>query len=285
VTERGLFYHTSLIERFFAEWGDYQGFLGLETAFFMHLLSTIQADLKVFGALGEIGVAAGKSFATLAMARRSGEPLFVCDIFAGKGHPDEEKTSVEVEEDNAAMANLPMFVDTLHYAGINPKHVVIHDGPSFELTDSELFARGPAPFRVFHVDGGHFTEATLHDLRVAACTLVPGGIIMVDDIVSAGFPGVQEGFHRFMLLDRPRLRPELVPFLLVGRIYLADRNWAEKYREALKQNMPEKAWWKSTKYMYGSEVLLLGGLLNPMRSIRDMVTLEEEWFPWPTRRR
>ncbi|CAK0804154.1 unnamed protein product [Prorocentrum cordatum] len=60
-TERGLEYHRSLIDRFFSEWDDYQGFLGLETAFLVHALSMIQSDMGHFGAVGEIGVAAGSA--------------------------------------------------------------------------------------------------------------------------------------------------------------------------------------------------------------------------------
>jgi len=286
-TERGLEYHRSLIDRFFSEWDDYQGFLGLETAFLVHALSMIQSDMGHFGAVGEIGVAAGKSFVTLALARRGGEPLFACDIFAGAGHPDAkvEKKGVEVEPDNAAMANLPMFLETVAYAGISPRHVIVHDGPSFELTDSLLFARGTGPFRLFHVDGGHFLEATLHDLRVAACALAPGGVIMLDDLNAGIFPGVQEAFHRFMLLDRPRLRPTLVPFMLMGRLYLAERRYAREYRKALRATLPDGAFWRSTKYMYGEEVLLPSGLINLRESIRNIVDMEEKFFPWPRRGR
>lgn len=282
-TERGLHYHFTLLRQFFDEWENYQGFLGKETAFFMHLIGAIQSDHGIFGTIGEIGVAAGKSFATLALTRRAGEPLFACDIFAGAGHPSEEKEGVKVEEDNAAMANLPMFLDTLAYVGMNPGHVLVHDGASFELTDTYLFGRGIPPFRIIHIDGGHFMEATLHDLRVAACTLAPGGVIMVDDLNNGIFPGVQEGFHRFMLLDRPRLRPDLVPFLLIGRIYLADRPYAERYRKALEASLPENAFWKSTKFLYGAEVLLPGGLMNVGTSISNIIDAEEEFFPWPRR--
>eukprot|EP00928_Gymnodinium_smaydae_P049469 TRINITY_DN33200_c0_g1_i1.p1 TRINITY_DN33200_c0_g1~~TRINITY_DN33200_c0_g1_i1.p1 ORF type:complete len:343 (-),score=81.75 TRINITY_DN33200_c0_g1_i1:99-1127(-) len=284
-TERGLAYARQLIDKFFDEWGDYQGFLGLESAFFIHLLSTIQSDLGVFGTIGEIGVAAGKSFVTLALAKRGGERLFVNDLFAGIGHPEAEKTDVEVESDNAAMSNLPMFLDTLSFAGIPHRHVTIHEGPSFELSDTMLQRLGVAPFRIFHVDGGHFLEAALHDLRVAACTLAPGGVIMLDDLNTGIFPGVQEAFHRFMILDRPRLRPDLVPFLHIGRLYLADRPYADLYRERIRDNLPGKAFWKNKKYMYGEEVLLPGGLMNLDTSIRNIVDLEEEFFPWSEGRR
>eukprot|EP00927_Polykrikos_kofoidii_P066823 TRINITY_DN62384_c0_g1_i1.p1 TRINITY_DN62384_c0_g1~~TRINITY_DN62384_c0_g1_i1.p1 ORF type:complete len:369 (+),score=41.65 TRINITY_DN62384_c0_g1_i1:91-1107(+) len=284
VTQRGLAYSTALANKFYDEWGDYQGFLGLETAFFVNLVSMIQSDLGVFGAIGEIGVAAGKSFVTLAFTRRSREPLFVCDIFAGLGHPNAEKEGVEVEQDNAAMANLPMFLDTLAFAGIDDRDVAVHSGASFELTDMELHRRA-GPFRLLHIDGGHYFEATLHDLRIAACSMVPGGIIMLDDLNSGIFPGVQQAFHHFMLVDRPRLRPTLVPFMLIGRLYITDRQFVEKYQKAIRQNLPEKAFWKEAKYLYGQELLLPAGLSNADPGIRNILKAEDEYFPWPQGRR
>lgn len=281
MTERGNFYPSSMIEKFLDEWGDYQGFLGLETAFFVHLLSSIQSDLGVVGTIGEIGVAAGKSFVTLALTRRGGEKLFVCDLFAGAGLPGgTEKKGVEVEMDNAAMANLPMFLDTLAYAGIDAADVRVHDGPSFELSDTALATAGMAPFRLFHVDGGHFLEAALHDLRVSACLLARGGVVMLDDLNNGIFPGVQEAFHRFMVLDRPLLRPDLVPFLHVGRLYLADREFASQYRARLRTSLPKGAW-ASSKYMYGEEVLVPGGLANATRAVLDLARAEELFFPFP----
>eukprot|EP00929_Paragymnodinium_shiwhaense_P107416 TRINITY_DN73509_c0_g1_i1.p1 TRINITY_DN73509_c0_g1~~TRINITY_DN73509_c0_g1_i1.p1 ORF type:complete len:339 (-),score=55.11 TRINITY_DN73509_c0_g1_i1:74-1090(-) len=286
VTERGLHYDESLIHKFFQEeWADYQGFLGLETAYFVQLIGVIQRELGVFGTIGEIGVAAGKSFVTLAFTRRSAEPLFVCDLFAGSGHPDVEKAGIEVEQDNAAMANLPMFMDTLQFAGIDGTAVQVHDGPSFELSDTSLFRRGLVPFRLFHVDGGHFVEAALHDLRVAACTIAPGGIIMLDDLNNGIFPGVQEAFHRFMLLERPVLRPDLVPFLHIGRLYLADRSYAEQYRARLRDRLPDEAFWSDKRYMYGEEVLVPGGLNKARAAIRKLVEAEKDFFPWPRYRR
>lgn len=284
-TDRGLYYHSLIIYKFFDEWDTYQGFLGLETAFFVHILSSIQSNVGIFGGLGEIGVAAGKSFITMAMARRSGEPLFVCDIFGGLGLGDAyQKEGVVVEMDNAAQANLQMFLDHVHGAGVNPRHVAVHDGPSSELNAARLFTMGVAPFRLFHIDGGHYYDATLNDLRLAACTLVPGGIIMLDDLNNGIFPGVQEAFHYFMLMDRPRLRPDLVPFLHVGRLYLADRPFADVYRKQLREQLPEKIFWQSQKEMYGAEVLLLaGGLSTPGKSVRAIVSAEEDFFKWPAR--
>merc|ERR1719353_1524350 len=91
-------------------------------------------------------------------------------------------------------------------------------------------------FRLFHVDGGHFTEATLHDLNVAACSLVPGGVVLVDDLHNLNWPGVQEGLHRYLLAqNQPR---RLEPFLYTGRLFLTDPDYAGRYRELLKQQEP-----------------------------------------------
>merc|ERR1712008_89819 len=191
-----------------------------------------------------------------------------------------QKAGTGVELDNAALSNAPLFLDTLSYAGVPHKDVILHEGSSVELSDSYLFNLGVAPFRILHIDGGHSVEVVLHDLRVAACTLARGGILMIDDVNNGFFPGVQEAFHRFMLLERASLRPSLVPFLSAGRTYLTDEGYADRYRQTLSWKMPS-LFYKHRRFMYESEVLNLGGILEPEVSIKEMLRGEQLYFPWP----
>jgi len=47
----------------------------------------------------------------------------------------------------------------------------------------------------------------MHDIRLAEAVLVSGGIVMVDDITNAAWPGVIEGVARYLLDPTRRLFP------------------------------------------------------------------------------
>lgn len=226
---------------FFHNWENLQGFIGMGTAYFIHLVALMQCSFGVLGAIGEIGVAGGKSFAALAFTRRENEALVACDLFA-----------MGIEKDNVPDANLPLFLDVLESVNIPAEDVQILQQSSLQLRDCDLvgLALGRrrssgvlaspervGPFRLFHVDGGHYAEAALHDLNSAACALVPGGVVLVDDLHNMGWPGVQEGFHRYMLHEPAPRR--LVPFLYTGRLFLTTPGYASRYRRTILRMHPQ----------------------------------------------
>ncbi|CAE8637228.1 unnamed protein product, partial [Polarella glacialis] len=264
---------------FLRNWNDVQGFIGLSTAYFIHLASLLQCDLGISGAIGEIGVAAGKSFTVLAFTRRANESMLACDLFAPG-----------VELDNVPEANVPMFLDLLDFVNLPKDHVSILRRSSLQLTDLDLLAvaggagekgvsngtiyhslqvsGGPVGFpgfRLFHVDGAHYAEATLSDLNIAACSLVPGGIVLVDDMHNLRWPGVQEGFHRFMNA-KPQVR-QLEPFLFTGRLFLTTPGYAEAYRQAFRQAMPALR----SRPFYGVELLTSQEVSIAVKDFEDLI--------------
>ena len=64
-------------------------------------------------------------------------------------------------------------------------------------------------YRLISVDGGHTAEHVMNDLELAADIVVGGGVIFLDDWSSPHWPGVFEGYDRFMA-NRNR---SLAPFL------------------------------------------------------------------------
>eukprot|EP00928_Gymnodinium_smaydae_P042602 TRINITY_DN28659_c0_g1_i1.p1 TRINITY_DN28659_c0_g1~~TRINITY_DN28659_c0_g1_i1.p1 ORF type:complete len:324 (+),score=62.14 TRINITY_DN28659_c0_g1_i1:126-1097(+) len=263
-------YPLAEFDYFLSNWKEIQGFIGWSTAYFIHLVSMVQCAMGVTGALGEVGVAAGKSFAVLAFARRANESLVACDLF-----------HTGLEKDNVPEVNLPMFVNLLEYLRIPKEDVHIVKQSSLTLSDVDLVslarrrpgvltgsaaAMEPLPlyqllsapplrvpgnggYRMFHVDGGHYLEAALSDLSMAACALVPGGVVLVDDLHNLRWPGVQEAFHRYMLAEPPPRRLE--PFLYTGRLFLTTPGYASAYRSEIRRMKPEV----KSKQMYGSELL------------------------------
>eukprot|EP00413_Alexandrium_margalefii_P004794 CAMPEP_0204517586 /NCGR_PEP_ID=MMETSP0661-20131031/3748_1 /ASSEMBLY_ACC=CAM_ASM_000606 /TAXON_ID=109239 /ORGANISM="Alexandrium margalefi, Strain AMGDE01CS-322" /LENGTH=294 /DNA_ID=CAMNT_0051522991 /DNA_START=71 /DNA_END=955 /DNA_ORIENTATION=- len=255
---------------FLRNWDNVVGFIGFSTAYFIHFVSVLQCSLGVSGAIGEIGVAGGKSFAVLAFTRRANEHIVACDLFR-----------TGYEKDNVPDANLPLFLDTLEQLRIPEADVVVLRQSSLQLRDRDLVglaagrrrARGRVGgFRMFHVDGGHYAEAALHDINSAACALVPGGIVLVDDLHNMGWPGVQEGFHRYMTTET-RVRP-LVPFLYTGRLFLTTPGYASAYRRAILRAFPNLR----TNTLYETEVVAAPAHLVDV-TVDSFVTLLQDDIP------
>eukprot|EP00931_Biecheleriopsis_adriatica_P122142 TRINITY_DN97156_c0_g1_i1.p1 TRINITY_DN97156_c0_g1~~TRINITY_DN97156_c0_g1_i1.p1 ORF type:complete len:230 (+),score=39.75 TRINITY_DN97156_c0_g1_i1:34-690(+) len=188
----------------------------------------------------------------MAFTRQEGENMLACDLFR-----------TGLEKDNVPDANLPLFLDVLEDLRIPAEDVTILRQSSLQLSDSNLLSLAVGrrratsrmgPFRLFHVDGGHYAEAAFHDLNAAACALVPGGVVLVDDLHNLGYPGVQGAFHRYMLQqDEERPARRLVPFLFTGRMFLTTvGGYAALYRRAILRAHPELR----TQTFYGSDVVL-----------------------------
>jgi len=56
-------------------------------------------------------------------------------------------------------------------------------------------------------DAGHTIQHACNDLHLVQEVLVPGGIVALDDHMSVHWPGVTEGFYRFMYTQNRRLKP------------------------------------------------------------------------------
>lgn len=251
MVHRRLLYSKSQIMWFVDHFDEVQGMIGIDGALFIHAVSVLQNAAGVSGAIGEIGVGAGKSFITLAMTRRLGEPMFAADVFGGGEEPGNAAEYLDGRRKD-------LFAEYLYWANVSFHEVAVHHGSSADLTDTDMLAAtGMIGYRLFHVDGCHLAKCSYHDIKIAACALVEGGVLMVDDVFSSKWMGAGEGLHRFMHVQRQILggKGDLVPFLYVGRIYLAHRRYAQAYRDGLLRSFPGLV--VGGKYLYGSEVLLV----------------------------
>jgi hypothetical protein len=75
--------------------------------------------------------------------------------------------------------------------------VVQRDTMSFSIIGIvNLF--GEKGVKFFSIDAGHTAQHASNDLTLAQEVLVLGGVIALDDYMSAHWPGVTEGFYRFV---------------------------------------------------------------------------------------
>ena len=128
------------------------------------LILRTQSIGGITGDLLEIGSYHGRSTAVIARCVRSNERLIVCDTF--------EQPAEEIYPNPSSPEGLRR---TLARMAPDLVHVDIRASRSDEL---DLDGVG---LRFAHIDGGHSFHVTLHDLRLTASHLAPGGIIAVDD--------------------------------------------------------------------------------------------------------
>jgi hypothetical protein len=159
------------------------GWLGLDAVSLIVALAIWQEHNGIRGDVAEIGVHHGKLFCLLKNCCRSDELAYAVDVFEDQ----------HLNVDRSGKGDRAIF-DAHVAAHTDGNNVIVHQGDSLALSDRDF--RGGV--RLFSIDGSHTAGHTESDLRTAARCLAPGGVIILDDFYNAGWPGVQEGFHRFM---------------------------------------------------------------------------------------
>jgi hypothetical protein len=158
-------------------------------------LSQIQAGLGTKGDIAEIGVHHGKYFILLANLRKPGERAVAVDVF------EDQYLNV----DHSGCGDRKIFERNLqHFSDV--ENVVVIKSDSRLLTPKMLLGGG-AGVRLFSVDGSHTASYTDSDLNFATSVLVEGGLVILDDFYNPDWPGVQEGFYRFMRTHGDRFAP------------------------------------------------------------------------------
>jgi len=188
--------------------------------FLVLMLTKAQYDNKITGAAGEIGVHYGGFFLAIATAADVVENLFVIDVF----------DLVAYNVDGSGAGRQDMVLENADKVSIRRDRIAIIKEASTNVTTANFTKVGPVRF--FSVDGGHTAKTTFHDLVLASCVLVEGGIIALDDVA---FPdtwsqGVVEGLFRFLSYSK-----RLVPFLASGeKLYLTtSKEYAQIYTDYL----------------------------------------------------
>jgi len=201
--------------------GQVDGWLSHISAAMITQLALDQVRAGPRGDTCEIGVHHGKLFLILANALAQGERAFAVDVFG-----DQEKNL-----DASGRGDRAIF--ERHLAAHAPAaRVEIIQASSLDL-ERRGFLRNR--FRLMSIDGGHTAAVTENDLRLAQGTLVPGGIAVLDDILSYDWTGVITGLAAYLSRGG-----SLVPFALSpNKAYLAATAAdAERYRAILRREFP-----------------------------------------------
>lgn len=150
-------------------------------ALLFHALDVAQRRAGVAGDILEIGCYQGASAILLGYMRNAGERLLVCDLFEG-----DTVNSENEDERRRFYSDLSRQSFESNYLQFHHDLPEIISGPSSHLYDAGL----ERTFRFIHVDGSHAYEAVRSDLLLSKRLLVPGGVVVFDDIITLHTPGV-----------------------------------------------------------------------------------------------
>lgn len=150
-----------------------------------HLILSMQSLGGLRGDLLEIGSYHGRSACLLAWALRAGERLVICDAFEA---PVDDPCPTHCTPEQL-WSNLTTVVPKL-----DRSLVEIH-----ACWSRQLDLPAEPRFRFAHVDGGHGMDDALHDLRLCAERLLPGGVMAVDDYQHYRYPGVTDAVDSFLV--------------------------------------------------------------------------------------
>lgn len=189
--------------------GGFERIEGACSAFNLHVMARVnqlQADKGVKGDLAEIGVYHGRVFTLFGLLAAGDELAVAIDVFEELPNYDDGGgwSRVDIVRDNFA-AHTGKAVD---------ESAALMVADSMMLRSDQVRARLKSEgIRMFSIDGAHSHFHTVHDLRIAEELVVPGGVVIVDDIGNCGWPGVFEGVARYFLLSAER---RLFPFMIGG---------------------------------------------------------------------
>lgn len=179
------------VHRYLDETRSVEGWFFPVDAYLFGFIDEVQQRESIRGNLFEIGVHHGKTAIFLARCRRDPELLGVCDVFEQQ----------ELNRDRSGEGSREVFLRNM---GTHPVRVFAKESARLTAEDTTTECR------FVHVDGGHRAEDVLNDLVVAERALHQEGVVALDDVFNPNWPGVSEGFYRFVSAHPGALAPLLI---------------------------------------------------------------------------
>lgn len=210
-----------------------QGWLSPGAAFMSAGLAQFQARSGYYGNIAEIGVYHGKYLTGLATTLQPGERAIAIDVFDEQSQNADVAGYDEVGSTGIHSLTQQAFLDNAK-TYCPESDIAVIKRSSLDVMPHDILDLG-AKVRFFSIDGGHTRDVLLNDLRLAEATLAPHGIISIDDILNAEWPGIITGAVRFF--DGPtNLRP--IAFI-TNKLLCAFETFAEIYKDALMGIAPQ----------------------------------------------
>jgi hypothetical protein len=179
-----------------------QGWLGDKAVDALELACEYHQQLGIRGDAFEIGVYHGRFFLALMAAIEPDEIAVAADIF--------DDQILNIDRSGTGEETFRIFKENVDRFAANAPALRILAGDSMNLRTCDVLALSTANgFRLISVDGGHTAEHVMNDLGLASELILGGGAIFLDDFHSPHWPGVTEGYARFMMHANRNLAPVL----------------------------------------------------------------------------
>ncbi len=186
---------------------------------YLALFDRFQADAAIGGNFGEIGVQSGKLFIGGHNLLRPGEVSLALDIFE----------DAQFNIDGSGDTSLAAFRANLAKHGNDAIAMHVIRGDSIDLSPMDAFriAGDLGKFRLFSVDGSHELLHTMSDLLFAEAAICNGGVVILDDYYSPGWPEVHQAVA-YLFIER---RTKLVPICCQwGKFFFTTLAYAQTYK-------------------------------------------------------
>lgn len=161
-------------------------------------VTQIQHGIGLFGSVMEIGVHNGQFLAAIAGQALDNETVVALDLFDSQNE----------NYDRSGGLSKQKFVKFIERVRIPQSSIVLIASNSLVITARNFSQLSIPRFRMISVDGGHSFETTVHDLNLASCIIMDGGVIVVDDYLNAEWKGVTEA-----VIHVASTLKNLVPFM------------------------------------------------------------------------
>ena len=184
-------------------------------------IDVAQHRAGIHGDILEIGCYQGASAVLLGYMAKANERLIICDLFDGA-------TVTFEDEDGRSRFYMDLSRQSFerNYSRFHGTLPEIVAAPSSALFDEGL----DQTFRLIHIDGSHAYEVVRSDLLLAKKLLMPGGVVIFDDIVSMHTPGVTAAVWEGVMSD------ELIPLFQSRKFY---GTWGTPWRIDLPDHLPK----------------------------------------------
>jgi len=199
-----------------------EGWLTRIDAEITRVLLEAQTGDQMSGGVAEIGVHHGRYFIELALSLGDDEKAVALDLFEAQ-HENVDRSG---KGDRARFqANLAAF-------GIDEARVEILQGSSLDAAPA-TFTDAAGAVRFFSVDGGHWRDLVLNDLRLASTAIAPHGIIALDDWNNAAWPDVTGAYYLWM---QEAGAAGFAPLAAAAKLYVCREEHLQFYRAKLRND-------------------------------------------------
>lgn len=242
-----------------------QGWLEPEVLPVLAILDSAQRARHVSGAVAEIGVHHGKLFIGLRLLQRSDEHSVAIDLF------EDQQFNI----DNSGNGNAAAFRKNVE-RWASSSRVATHQADSTQVQPETLRNLAHGGVRIFSVDGGHTESIVLSDMNLAESVMVPGGIVVADDVFNQTWPGVAVGTLRYL-----REGGGLVPFAIgFNKVLFALPDVVNDYQLSLQTQLSDRPFISvKVSEFAGHQVVVIGRLARrPRYLVRRNKTARRIYF-------